>query len=511
MSTARLAIRGAAFNLLGRICGFGITFVLTPILIHGLGDERYGIWSIVMSLTTYYALADLGLRGATVKYMSQYDGAGDRESVNKVFVTTLGLYCVLALVIASIVGVMAVVVPRTFVTSSIDATTLGWVVLLTGFGVSVVILGQAFDATLAAAKRFDRANTVAIAAQTLQAIMIVIALRLGGALLEMACITLCVTTAARLGIVVFALRSVPYLTVSPRFFEWETARRLFRYGILFVVQGLGVRISRSAGALIVGLILGPLMVTFYVIAESLASKTSALSRSIVSVLMPVASQLEAQGRSGDLIRAYLLTTRTLVAFSVSLAAIFIALGWPLIDFWIGEGYAAVTYPVLFVLSFAVVLQMSSVPSRAILRGTNRVGFLSLIGLVEVTVTIGLGAILTQQFGLIGMAVSVVVAQLVSAATIMPNHACRSLQLSVVQFVVKGILPGMVVCLPGIVLAVVFHFFVPPTNIAHVVIQGACIGLTTCIVLFQVGFERETRAVIVRSFLPKKTEQHKSLN
>ena len=48
-----------------------------------------------MSFTTYYALADLGVRTAATKYIAQFDAVDDRESVNKVAVTSLSMCALL--------------------------------------------------------------------------------------------------------------------------------------------------------------------------------------------------------------------------------------------------------------------------------------------------------------------------------------------------------------------------------------------------------------------------------
>ena len=91
------------------------------------------------------------------------------------------------------------------------------------------------------------------------------------------------------------------------------AGRLIRFGGLNVVQGIGRLVSKSAGTILVGFIIGPVQVAYFAIAESLTKNSSELSRSICSVLMPVASQLEAQDRREDLERMLLVGTNVLAA------------------------------------------------------------------------------------------------------------------------------------------------------------------------------------------------------
>ena len=58
------ASRNAVANTLGYAIAIAISFVQAPFLIHQLGDERYGIWTLIGLVTGYYGLLDLGTRGA---------------------------------------------------------------------------------------------------------------------------------------------------------------------------------------------------------------------------------------------------------------------------------------------------------------------------------------------------------------------------------------------------------------------------------------------------------------
>jgi len=219
MEMKKLAIRGVAFSWVGRICSFAITFVVTPIVVHGLGKEGYGLWAIVMSMTGYYMLADLGLRSATVKYVSQFAAVDDWESANKAVATSLAVYLLLAIVVCLLAGCVAAVFPLIFATGQQDANTIRWVVLLTGVTVSVRILGQTSGAVLTALKRFDLAQGLAISALILQAALIVLVLRRGHGLLAMALVTLVVAILCELCRYALAMRVARHLSLSPRSYE----------------------------------------------------------------------------------------------------------------------------------------------------------------------------------------------------------------------------------------------------------------------------------------------------
>jgi O-antigen/teichoic acid export membrane protein len=45
---------------------------LSPYIIHHLGDDAFGLWVIIFSVTGYYGLFDLGIRSSIVRYVAKY-------------------------------------------------------------------------------------------------------------------------------------------------------------------------------------------------------------------------------------------------------------------------------------------------------------------------------------------------------------------------------------------------------------------------------------------------------
>ena len=503
MSTKKLAIRGVAFSWLGRICSFAITFVVTPIVVHGLGNEAYGIWAIVISMTGYYMLADLGLRSATVKYISQFAATDDWESANKVVATSLAVYSLLAVAACLLAGCVAAIFPLIFATGQQESNTVRWVVLLTGVIVSVRILGQTFGAVLAALKRFDIIHSLTFVALVLQATLIVTMLWMGHGLLAMALVTLLVAILRELCRYLLAKRIAGHLSLSMRFFERKMLGTLFRFGGLRVMQGAAGRITQSAGAIVIGIVLGPVSVTFYAIAESLTRKSTNFSKGVSGVLMPVASHLDAQADREGLVQAYFLVTRGLLTLALALATILIAFGSPLIDLWIGKGYSSSTYPVLCFLALAMIVRMPSNCARSILTGMNRMGYLTKVALFEALGIVVLGAVLAKATGLVGMASAVLGVQVVTAGVLIPVFACRVLRVSLSRYLRKIVLPAATAAFPGLVVAMIAVQASPPTHLIHVIVQSLCIALVTTLSASFICLDKQTRGDILRSVRGRK--------
>ena len=76
-----------------------VTFFMTPILVDGLGDDRYGIWVFVESIIQYLALLDLGITAAVVKYVAKFNATQDKEEVNRVYSSSIAIFSALGLLV----------------------------------------------------------------------------------------------------------------------------------------------------------------------------------------------------------------------------------------------------------------------------------------------------------------------------------------------------------------------------------------------------------------------------
>src|SRR5262245_20664994 len=89
--TTRVA-RNAVSNY-ARFFGNGVvSFLLTPLMVHVLGDRDYGLWVTVFSLTGYFGLVDQGLRPSLVRYVSKERAANDVDALSRTLTSALLLY-----------------------------------------------------------------------------------------------------------------------------------------------------------------------------------------------------------------------------------------------------------------------------------------------------------------------------------------------------------------------------------------------------------------------------------
>ena len=76
-------LRNVLTNYLRYFSSWAIGFLLTPIMVHQLGDGDYGLWVTIFSVTGYFGLFDQAIRPSLVRYISRDHAKGDREGLSR--------------------------------------------------------------------------------------------------------------------------------------------------------------------------------------------------------------------------------------------------------------------------------------------------------------------------------------------------------------------------------------------------------------------------------------------
>src|SRR5439155_14376215 len=106
LTGGRLLARNTIWNLVGNGAPMAVAVFCIPILIRGLGTERFGVLTLAWALIGYASLFDLGLGRALTQLVAQKLGTGDEREVPQVVWTSLLLMLALGVAAAAaIIGI----------------------------------------------------------------------------------------------------------------------------------------------------------------------------------------------------------------------------------------------------------------------------------------------------------------------------------------------------------------------------------------------------------------------
>jgi len=495
-----LAIRGVVWTSASHVISIAMTFFVTPILLRTLGAEQYGIWSIVIALTGYYGLVNMGIGKANTKYIAQFDAVGDTKAVREVMSTGLAIFSLLAVVVLAVAGGVAWLFPYLFDLGDYPIPLARWIVMLTGLKVAVNLIGQVFAAGVGARKRFDLTNSLLCTRLILTGTLIIVVVLSGGGLMGVALVVLGAAVLFRAAICFLAIRVVGLPCPSLGGFNRDTGKMLFRFGLLNLVIQIVRRTSLVGGSLILGLFAGPVAVAYYSVAESLTRKSLNLGKTINYVVMPFASQFEAQSDRHALKRLLILPTRLLLTLAMLITAVLLILGKSFLALWISPEIAANVYPVICILSLSLLVKLPTNGLQSTLTGMGRMTFLSRVAIGEGSVMLVLGIILTPLYGTLGMAWAVGVSQLVFSGLLLPIYACRDIGYSMRQFALSTVGPALLTILPATSAALLLAHFLPAQRLLVSLAQIGLVSIVAAVCAFFVCLDTSLRTDILRTIV-----------
>src|SRR6266853_1497371 len=97
LTSGRLLARNTIWNLIGNGAPMVVAVFCIPILIRGLGKDRFGVLTLAWALIGYASLFDLGLGRALTQLVARKMGAGEDHEVPTLVWTSLLLMLLLGL------------------------------------------------------------------------------------------------------------------------------------------------------------------------------------------------------------------------------------------------------------------------------------------------------------------------------------------------------------------------------------------------------------------------------
>src|SRR5712691_10392351 len=73
-----------------------VAIFLSPFILHRVGDDAFGLWVLIFSITGYYGLFDLGIRSSIIRYVAKYAATRDYGRLARLISTSLFSYSCLA-------------------------------------------------------------------------------------------------------------------------------------------------------------------------------------------------------------------------------------------------------------------------------------------------------------------------------------------------------------------------------------------------------------------------------
>lgn len=463
------ALRNIGSNWFGLAVSIVVGFFLSPFILHRLGDDAFGLWVLIFSITGYYGLFDLGIRSSIIKYVAKYAATRDYDSLTRLINSSLFAYSCLSGVLLLITVLGSWWVDSIFRVSPAFLGTARWLFLIVGTSLALSLPLTVFGGVLQGLQSFHWLNLIQVASNLLRALFIVVALNRGRGLITIALITVVLPLLAS-GVYILVLRRLIAFALGRHYIDRGSLRLLINYGAVTLMIIVAERLRFQSDAMVIGIFLSSSAITYFSIGSKLVDYANNVVDSMADTFMPMSSHFDAKGDASRMHQLFVAGNRACAMVILPICATLIILGKSIIEAWVGPKYVSSSYIVLVLLIVPRTVFRCQGASTRILFGMARHKPLAIALLIEGVANLVLSIVLVRRFGIVGDAVGTAIPLLCTSLFFLPYYLCQLLEIRISEFVRQAYTLPLALCAPLVGALLLMRHLFSAHNLLQLLIQ-----------------------------------------
>ena len=468
-------IKNIGSSWLGLVVNIATGIVISPYILHKLGDEAFGLWVLVFSINGYYGLFDMGIRSSIVRYVAKYSATDEHDELNRVISTSLFSYSAVFLILLALTGAGSFYLDRIVHIQPAYVVTGKLLFLMVGASLALGFPLGVFAGVLEGLQKFYLINSINITTTILRAVLIVVALGHGFGLLMVTWITILLPLVNQLANA-FNVFRLTHVRIGLRFVTKEMFKRLFSYGSVTFMFTVARNLRFKTDSLVIGAFLSAAAITPFAIASRIVDYSTSMVDTLAQVFTPMSSHFDAKGEIDKLRAVFVQGNRACGLIVFPICAGVIILGKAIIQVWMGAKYIPASYPVLLILIIPATLRMAQATSPRILFGMARHKTMAFVVVLEGVVNLLLSIALVRHYGIVGDALGTAIPLMFTCLFFLPQHLCGILGMKVRTFLTKAYLIPALLCVPMIAVLLVLGRWSYPHKLWQLGLHTAAGGL-----------------------------------
>jgi O-antigen/teichoic acid export membrane protein len=436
-----------------------IGFMLTPFLVHQLGNQRFGIWTLIFSIITMTELADFGIGQGVQRYVAQYlarlEYGRVKDLANQGFTMVL-----LTMSVVSIpLFLLTLFLPVFFKIPESMVQEAQWAMGILILSMMLLVPLSVLCGVISGYQKYELINLNWIVYSLVRAGALVGCVFLPTPLIAMAAILLLLA----LGRVISLIHVIRKLCPEYVFgLSWPDAHFLSDVaaygGRLFSISLLG-RIIYTADNFLIGLFMAPIYITYYAVGAKWGEIFRMVLSGSIQVCFPAFSHLSAVQDHKSIQDILLNVSRAAMGFGILGASLLILFASPIMLLWMGEGYEP-SITIVRWLGIVGVFTSLSFPFEHYLKAVGEVKPLFQATLFNCVMNITCSIFLIKSVGIYGTVWGTLAPLIPTTLILIIPTACKAAGISLTTLFRQLLIPLALPMMWAIGWGVWFHFYPP---------------------------------------------------
>jgi len=350
MSNIHIIGKNLRFMVLNRIATVLVSFFLFPFIVRYTGQEIYGIYLIVMTVTGYFGIFDFGVMSALTKYVSEYNGKGDIKRINSIINASFSFYVIVGVIVAIVLFFIAEYFTFFFKINLENVPIAKKLFTVAAISALFVWPSSTFRGTIEGLNLWSIEAIVNMCIQICNLITAFMVFNLGyGIILFFGCSQLFTI-----------LGNTAYLIVSKRkcrlsfkfpYYDQNTLRHIFSFSLYMFLSSLLNLFLFQIHNIIIGYFISMSAVTIYAVAYNMQNYFRSINSTLGGPPWTVASEMEGKGDIDGQRKLLFKGTKYMTAIFVPMVLIVFFFAEPFIKYWMGPGFEESVLPTRIIILF----------------------------------------------------------------------------------------------------------------------------------------------------------------
>lgn len=402
---AKVSARGGFHMLWGLVVSSLISSVGTIVIGNLLGDEKYGLYTIALIMPMLIAnFRDWGINAAMTKYSAQYTAENKSAKIRSIFAAGIVFETVLGLALTVVGFLLSGVIASLY-----NNAELIPLIQIASFTILTGALLAAAQAAFVGVERMELNSVTLISQSVIKTILILVLVIFGmGPLGAVLGFSIALLVAGLIGVLLMYILYKNLPKPTGKLEIKATVKTMFNYGLPLSIAQIITNFQLQFYSFILPIFVSDALYGNYMIATSFVVLINFFALPIMTILFPAFSKLDIRKDHDTLKNVFRFSVKYASLLVVPAAAIVMVLAKPGIGVLFPDYTAAPLFLALLAISY-LLTAAGNLSVANLLNGQGQTKFNLKLSLLTAVIGFPLSWILISQFGVVGLAITMVVA------------------------------------------------------------------------------------------------------
>lgn len=493
-------------NAFANLCRGGAValsmLLLPPFLARILTKDTYGTWLLILQLSAYVSLLDLGIQTVIGRFVAHYNELGDIKKRDSIVSSAVAMLTGSATIALVGIALLAWQLPQLFKDMPANLQQDAQLALLcVGSSLAVSLPLTTFGAVFLGLQRYDIPAWIIGSTKILAGVLIVLVAQSTHSIVVMGLVFAATNIAAGVWqYLAFRKMAVGY-RVAANLVSKKSLGEVLESCLAISVSSLGLLIVGGLDTTVIGFF-DYKSVSYYALAATLTNFVFGVASSILNTVIPVASSVGARNEPAKLGELLISTTRYSVIVLIATNLPLLFLSKTIMTFWVGADYANNTDRLFeWLIAGNFVRQIGS-PYFTIAIGCGEHRKIILSPLIEAVVNLIVSVTLTSKIGASGVAIGTLVGGFASVGLHYFYNLPRTHKIFIANrsdLLTAVLKPIAIVVVPIVSLFFIYKYAIAEQNLIIYTSVSAILTLLSWTGLWKYVLTDEDRNLVLFSF------------